>query len=132
MSYRFLKIRLLHISLKTKFSFISLRDQRLKENDQILAINHTPLDQNISHQQAIALLQQTTGCLSLVVAREPAHTKSSTSTSLTDAILPETVSCKFGTIFHFGLWHFKTLRTCHLTCHSLWKMIVSPNAALPY
>ncbi|XP_045403835.1 inaD-like protein isoform X3 [Lemur catta] len=67
------------------------RDQRLKENDQILAINHTPLDQNISHQQAIALLQQTTGSLRLVVAREPVHTKSSTSTSLTDTTLPETV-----------------------------------------
>ncbi|XP_024596172.1 inaD-like protein isoform X5 [Neophocaena asiaeorientalis asiaeorientalis] len=71
---------------------IASRDQRLKENDQILAINHTPLDQNISHQQAIALLQQTTGSLHLVVAREPVHTKSSTSTSLTDAGLPETVS----------------------------------------
>ncbi|XP_057568764.1 inaD-like protein isoform X2 [Hippopotamus amphibius kiboko] len=70
---------------------IAGRDQRLKENDQILAINHTPLDQNISHQQAIALLQQTTGSLHLVVAREPVHTKSSTSTSLTDATLPETV-----------------------------------------
>ncbi|XP_024421133.2 inaD-like protein isoform X2 [Desmodus rotundus] len=70
---------------------IADRDQRLKENDQILAINHTPLDRNISHQQAIALLQQTTGCLSLVVAREPVHTKSSTSTSLTDTVLPETV-----------------------------------------
>ncbi|XP_036208780.1 inaD-like protein isoform X5 [Myotis myotis] len=67
---------------------IADRDQRLKENDQILAINHTPLDQNISHQQAIALLQQTTGCLSLVVARQPVHTKSST--SLNDTILPET------------------------------------------
>ncbi|XP_059878994.1 inaD-like protein isoform X5 [Delphinus delphis] len=71
---------------------IASRDQRLKENDQILAINHTPLDQNISHQQAIALLQQTTGSLHLVVAREPVHTKSSTSTGLTDASLPETVS----------------------------------------
>ncbi|XP_036208779.1 inaD-like protein isoform X4 [Myotis myotis] len=68
---------------------IADRDQRLKENDQILAINHTPLDQNISHQQAIALLQQTTGCLSLVVARQPVHTKSST--SLNDTILPETI-----------------------------------------
>ncbi|XP_066232533.1 inaD-like protein isoform X1 [Saccopteryx leptura] len=67
------------------------RDQRLKENDQILAINRTPLDQNISHQQAIALLQQTTGCLSLVVAREPVHTKSSTSTSLPDTSPSETV-----------------------------------------
>ncbi|XP_032695643.1 inaD-like protein [Lontra canadensis] len=65
------------------------RDQRLRENDQILAINDTPLDQNISHQQAIALLQQTTGSLHLVVARELAHTK--TSASLTDPTLPETV-----------------------------------------
>ncbi|EPY83698.1 InaD-like protein, partial [Camelus ferus] len=70
---------------------IAGRDQRLKENDQILAINHTPLDQNISHQQAIALLQQTTGSLRLVVAREPVHTKSSAPASLTDATLPETV-----------------------------------------
>ncbi|KAL4699697.1 hypothetical protein H8957_000451 [Semnopithecus entellus] len=67
------------------------RDQRLKENDQILAVNHTPLDQNISHHQAIALLQQTTGSLQLIVAREPIHTKSSTSSSLTDTTLPETV-----------------------------------------
>uniref|UniRef100_A0A667G690 InaD-like protein n=1 Tax=Lynx canadensis TaxID=61383 RepID=A0A667G690_LYNCA len=67
------------------------RDQRLRENDQILAINHTPLDQNVSHQQAIALLQQTTGSLRLVVAREPGHMKSSTSTSLTDTTVPETV-----------------------------------------
>ncbi|XP_058394156.1 inaD-like protein isoform X3 [Diceros bicornis minor] len=67
------------------------RDQRLKENDQILAINHTPLDQSISHQQAIALLQQTTGPLRLVVAREPVHTKSGTSTSLPDTTLPGTV-----------------------------------------
>ncbi|XP_073936033.1 inaD-like protein isoform X3 [Castor canadensis] len=67
------------------------RDQRLKENDQILAINHTPLDHNISHQQAIALLQQTTGSLSLVVAREPVHTRSRTSTGPADTTLPQTV-----------------------------------------
>lgn len=81
--------------LQQNFLIIS-RDQRLRENDQILAINHTPLDQNISHQQAIALLQQTTGSLRLVVAREPVHTKSRTSASLTDTTLPETVSYKFG------------------------------------
>ena len=78
-----------------------LRDQRLRENDQILAINHTPLDQNVSHQQAIALLQQTTGSLRLVVAREPGHMKSSTSTSLTDTTVLETVSCKLGKITQF-------------------------------
>ncbi|XP_077005576.1 inaD-like protein isoform X2 [Tamandua tetradactyla] len=70
---------------------IADRDQRLKENDQILAINYIPLDQNISHQQAIALLQQTTGSLCLAVAREPVHTRSSTSASLSDLTLPETV-----------------------------------------
>lgn len=67
------------------------RDQRLKENDQILAINDTPLDQNISHQQAIALLQQATGSLRLVVAREVGHTQGRTSTSSADTTLPETV-----------------------------------------
>ncbi|XP_051044163.1 inaD-like protein [Phodopus roborovskii] len=67
------------------------RDQRLKENDQILAINDTPLDQNISHQQAIALLQQATGSLRLVVAREVGPTQSRTSTSSADTSLPETV-----------------------------------------
>ncbi|XP_055258477.1 inaD-like protein isoform X3 [Moschus berezovskii] len=70
---------------------IAGRDQRLRENDQILAINHTPLDQNISHQQAIALLQETTGSLRLVVAREPVHTKSNISASLPDANLPDTI-----------------------------------------
>ncbi|KAL1776599.1 inaD isoform X1 [Sigmodon hispidus] len=67
------------------------RDQRLKENDQILAINDTPLDQNISHQQAIALLQQATGSLRLVVAREVGHTQGRTSTSSADTSLPETI-----------------------------------------
>ncbi|XP_019060221.1 inaD-like protein [Fukomys damarensis] len=47
------------------------RGQRLKENDQILAINHTALDQRVSHLQAIALLQHSPGPLNLVVAREP-------------------------------------------------------------
>lgn len=67
------------------------RDQRLKENDQILAINDTPLDHNVSHQQAIALLQQTTGTLRLVVAREVGHTQGRTSTSSADTSLPEMV-----------------------------------------
>ncbi|XP_041507404.1 inaD-like protein isoform X2 [Microtus oregoni] len=67
------------------------RDQRLKENDQILAINDTPLDHNVSHQQAIALLQQTTGTLRLVVAREVGHTQGRTSTSSADTSLSEMV-----------------------------------------
>ncbi|XP_040534516.1 inaD-like protein isoform X2 [Gallus gallus] len=68
------------------------RDQRLRENDHILAINCTPLDQNISHQHAIALLQQSTGSLHLVVAREPVQGNSRTSpVSLSDTNPPETI-----------------------------------------
>ncbi|XP_051481021.1 inaD-like protein isoform X2 [Apus apus] len=71
---------------------IADRDQRLKENDHILAINCTPLDQNISHQHAIALLQQSTGSLHLVVAREPVQGNSRTSTVLlSDINPPETI-----------------------------------------
>ncbi|NXD83065.1 INADL protein, partial [Halcyon senegalensis] len=71
---------------------IADRDQRLKENDHILAINCTPLDQNISHQHAIALLQQATGSLHLVVAREPVQGNSRTSTVLlSDINPPETI-----------------------------------------
>ncbi|XP_018409340.1 PREDICTED: inaD-like protein [Nanorana parkeri] len=51
---------------------IADRDGRLKENDQILAINYTPLDVTVSHQEAISLLQQSSGFLHLVVAKLPA------------------------------------------------------------
>eukprot|EP00062_Callorhinchus_milii_P017921 gi/632970834/ref/XP_007901867.1/ PREDICTED: inaD-like protein isoform X1 [Callorhinchus milii] len=44
-------------------------DGRLKVHDHILAINRTALDKNISHQQAIGLLQQSQGSVGLVVAR---------------------------------------------------------------
>ncbi|XP_009882282.1 PREDICTED: inaD-like protein [Charadrius vociferus] len=71
---------------------IADRDQRLKENDHILAINCTPLDQNISHQHAIALLQQSTGSLHLVVARESVQGNSRTSAVLlSDINPPETI-----------------------------------------
>ncbi|KAM5148188.1 inaD-like protein [Mantella aurantiaca] len=49
---------------------IADRDGRLKENDQILAINYTPLDITVSHQEAISLLQQSSGFLHLVVAKQ--------------------------------------------------------------
>ncbi|KAF5904626.1 multiple PDZ domain protein isoform X10, partial [Clarias magur] len=44
-------------------------DGKLKEGDQILAINGQPLDQNISHQQAIALLQRASEHVQITVAR---------------------------------------------------------------
>uniref|UniRef100_A0A671SVW5 InaD-like protein n=1 Tax=Sinocyclocheilus anshuiensis TaxID=1608454 RepID=A0A671SVW5_9TELE len=51
---------------------IADRDGRLQENDQILAINGIPLDQSVTQQQAIALLQQQKDRVELVVARDTA------------------------------------------------------------
>ncbi|XP_069682015.1 multiple PDZ domain protein-like isoform X7 [Periplaneta americana] len=48
---------------------IAGRDGRLHEGDQILAIDGQPLDSNISHQQAISILQKARGLVELVVAR---------------------------------------------------------------
>uniref|UniRef100_A0A3P9MDM1 Multiple PDZ domain crumbs cell polarity complex component n=1 Tax=Oryzias latipes TaxID=8090 RepID=A0A3P9MDM1_ORYLA len=46
-------------------------DGKLKEADQILAINGQPLDQTVSHQQAIGLLQSVSEKVQLTVARGP-------------------------------------------------------------
>ncbi|KAG9346900.1 hypothetical protein JZ751_005827 [Albula glossodonta] len=43
----------------------------LKEADQILAINGQPLDQTVTHQQAISLLQKAVEKVQLIVARGP-------------------------------------------------------------
>uniref|UniRef100_K7E7G9 PATJ crumbs cell polarity complex component n=1 Tax=Ornithorhynchus anatinus TaxID=9258 RepID=K7E7G9_ORNAN len=67
------------------------RDRRLRENDRLLAINHTPLDRTVSHQQAIALLQQCTGSLHLVVARELPRPRSAAPASLPEPRAPETI-----------------------------------------
>lgn len=45
------------------------RDGRLQEADQILAINRQALDQTITHQQAIGILQKAKDSVQLVVAR---------------------------------------------------------------
>ncbi|XP_016106993.1 multiple PDZ domain protein [Sinocyclocheilus grahami] len=50
---------------------VAYSDGKLKEGDQILAINGQLLDQSVSHQQAIVLLQQASDCVSLTVARGP-------------------------------------------------------------
>lgn len=63
------------------------RDGRLQEGDQILAIDGQPLDSNISHQQAISILQQARGLVELVVARggintaNPDHPGTTTATA---------------------------------------------------
>uniref|UniRef100_A0A663N3E4 Multiple PDZ domain protein n=1 Tax=Athene cunicularia TaxID=194338 RepID=A0A663N3E4_ATHCN len=48
---------------------VAHRDGKLKEADQILAINGQPLDQTITHQQAISILQKAKDNVQLVVAR---------------------------------------------------------------
>ncbi|XP_075802782.1 multiple PDZ domain protein isoform X12 [Microtus pennsylvanicus] len=48
---------------------VAHRDGRLKETDQILAINGQVLDQTITHQQAISILQKAKDSVQLVVAR---------------------------------------------------------------
>ncbi|XP_071445203.1 patj homolog [Hetaerina americana] len=58
---------------------IAGRDGRLQEGDQILAIDGQPLDSNISHHQAISILQKARGLVELVVARNaPSATGEST------------------------------------------------------
>ncbi|XP_051799680.1 multiple PDZ domain protein isoform X12 [Acanthochromis polyacanthus] len=46
-------------------------DGKLKEADQILAINGQPLDQTVTHQQAIGILQSASEKVQLTVARGP-------------------------------------------------------------
>lgn len=48
---------------------VAHRDGRLKETDQILAINGQVLDQTITHQQAISILQKAKDTVQLVIAR---------------------------------------------------------------
>uniref|UniRef100_A0A3Q3D745 PDZ domain-containing protein n=1 Tax=Hippocampus comes TaxID=109280 RepID=A0A3Q3D745_HIPCM len=68
-------------------------DGKLKEADQILAINGQPLDQTVTHQQAIGILQRASERVQLIVARGPipqlvsaamSHTPSGTRDSLTN------------------------------------------------
>uniref|UniRef100_A0A3P9LU85 PATJ crumbs cell polarity complex component n=1 Tax=Oryzias latipes TaxID=8090 RepID=A0A3P9LU85_ORYLA len=53
---------------------IAHRDGRLREQDQILAINGSPLDAVINHQEALSLLQQPGERVELVVARNQGFT----------------------------------------------------------
>ncbi|KAJ8674602.1 hypothetical protein QAD02_005864, partial [Eretmocerus hayati] len=55
-------------------------DGRLVEGDQILAIDGQPLDSNISHEQAISILQKARGLVELIVARSAQDTGGSLTT----------------------------------------------------
>ncbi|XP_078532022.1 multiple PDZ domain protein isoform X5 [Lissotriton helveticus] len=50
---------------------VAHRDGRLKEVDQILSINGQPLDQSITHHQAIGILQRAKDYVQLIVAQGP-------------------------------------------------------------
>ena len=64
-------------------------DGQLKEGDQILAIDGQVLDTNISHQQAISILQLARGKVELVVARGEAEDDMSMSSGQQqDSIIP--------------------------------------------
>ncbi|XP_048109092.1 inaD-like protein isoform X2 [Alosa alosa] len=49
---------------------IADRSERLLENDQILAINGMPLDENVTQHKALSLLQQQREYVELIVARD--------------------------------------------------------------
>uniref|UniRef100_A0A3Q2E3W3 PATJ crumbs cell polarity complex component n=1 Tax=Cyprinodon variegatus TaxID=28743 RepID=A0A3Q2E3W3_CYPVA len=71
---------------------IAHRDGRLRERDQILVINGSPVEPGMSHQQALSLLQQP-GETQLVVARdwspEGVRSLSSVSSLLLSVLLPQ-------------------------------------------
>lgn len=67
--------------------FYFFRDGRLHEGDQILAIDGQPLDSNITHFQAINILQKARGWVELVIAHydcPPTHPSPITSPSPVD------------------------------------------------
>ena len=70
------------------------RDGRLKESDQILAIDGRQLDSGMSHQEAIGVLQQTKGEVELIVARGgiPRSTNTSRRSSATGSMISQTPS----------------------------------------
>ena len=63
-------------------------DGQLKEGDQILAIDGQVLDCNISHQQAISILQQARGKVQLVVARGEGEEEEEPSQQQEENIIP--------------------------------------------
>ncbi|XP_017269912.1 multiple PDZ domain protein isoform X3 [Kryptolebias marmoratus] len=78
-------------------------DGKLREADQILAINGRPLDQSVSHQQAIGLLQSASETVQLVVARGPIP-------QLTSPVVSRTPSAASTLSAHSSAWqHVETI-----------------------
>uniref|UniRef100_A0A3Q2ZXF4 Multiple PDZ domain crumbs cell polarity complex component n=1 Tax=Kryptolebias marmoratus TaxID=37003 RepID=A0A3Q2ZXF4_KRYMA len=77
-------------------------DGKLREADQILAINGRPLDQSVSHQQAIGLLQSASETVQLVVARGPIP-------QLTSPVVSRTPSAASTLSAHSSWQHVETI-----------------------
>ncbi|MEQ2265011.1 hypothetical protein XENORESO_000978, partial [Xenotaenia resolanae] len=78
-------------------------DGKLKEADQILAINGQPLDHTVSHQQAINILQSASENVQLTVARGPIP-------QLTSPVVSRTPSAASTLSAHSSKWqHVETI-----------------------
>ncbi|NXG44228.1 MPDZ protein, partial [Psilopogon haemacephalus] len=83
------------------------RDGKLKEADQILAINGQALDQTITHQQAISILQKAKDNVHLVVAR-------GTSPQLTSPVVSRSPSAASTVSAHSNPIHWQHVETIEL------------------
>uniref|UniRef100_A0A3Q2CB44 Multiple PDZ domain crumbs cell polarity complex component n=1 Tax=Cyprinodon variegatus TaxID=28743 RepID=A0A3Q2CB44_CYPVA len=78
-------------------------DGKLKEADQILAINSQPLDHTVTHQQAISILQSASERVQLTVARGPIP-------QLTSPVVSRTPSAASTLSAHSSKWqHVETI-----------------------
>lgn len=87
------------------------------ENDQILVINGTPLDQSVTQHQAIALLQEPGDRVDLVVARDPATITQHTHTA--PPPLPPGPSHKVRVEHTFMYLSMKMFLYCHVMVLSI-------------
>lgn len=123
-------------------------DGRLVEGDQILAIDGQPLDSNISHEQAISILQKARGLVELVVARSTQGNLNSTfysSLAFFDLILQSNFFyrqvCSMHSSFFFFFykkWKFPFLKFwikfyfTNLNCKKKKKIVISIFWDVPF
>ncbi|XP_035282557.1 multiple PDZ domain protein isoform X2 [Anguilla anguilla] len=82
-------------------------DGRLREADQILAINGQPLDQTVSHQQAVSALQKAVEKVQLTVARGPIP-------QLASPVVSRTPSAASTLSAHSNVAHWQHVETIEL------------------
>ncbi|KAJ8416448.1 hypothetical protein AAFF_G00357360 [Aldrovandia affinis] len=82
-------------------------DGKLREADQILAINGQPLDQTVTHQQAISILQKAAEKVQLIVARGPVP-------QLASPVVSRTPSAASTLSAHSNATHWQHVETIEL------------------